>query len=85
MRFTTNQHKFAMRLTQKERDLLLEDRLFIPPGICKIIRETPLHQPVELSIGDWETISGWLASEANHTKDKKWERQLDRLFQKLPV
>jgi hypothetical protein len=82
---TKTKSKLSIKLNQKERSLLLEDRLFIPEPICQIIRDTSLAQPVELSIGDWETISGWLASEANHTKDKKWERQLDRLFRKIPV
>jgi hypothetical protein len=85
MPITKSPRNFALRLTQGERNLLFEDRLFIPARIRQIIRKTPLHELVELSIGDWETISGWLASEANHTSDKKWERQLDRLFQKIPV
>ena len=78
-----DQTKIAIRLGKRHREILLEERLFIYQSLCKIIRETPLRQPVELSRSDWDHIQGCIAGEANHTEDKQWERKLDRVFRRI--
>ncbi|MGD0900085.1 MAG: hypothetical protein ABR915_19800 [Thermoguttaceae bacterium] len=79
-----DQAKVAIHLGKRDRDLLLDERLsFFYPSTCQIIRETPPHQPIELSRSEWEYIQGCVAGEANHTEDERWERRLDRVFQKI--
>lgn len=79
-----DQTQIAVRLGRRNRDLLLDERLSIFfPRLCQVIRETPLGEPVELSKDNWEYIQGFLAGEANHTKDQRWERMLDRVFHKI--
>ena len=73
----------AIRLGKKDRDVLLEERLFIRSRLCQIIRETPLRQPIELSSGDWDHIQGCIASDANHTEDQQRGRTLHRIFRKI--
>jgi hypothetical protein len=38
-----------------------------------------------MSLDDIEEVQGYVAAEANHTKNKKLQRELDRLFDKLQV
>lgn len=40
---------------------------------------------VEWSLDEIEDVQGYVAAEANHTKNKKLEKKLDRLFDKLQV
>ena len=37
----------------------------------------------DLSLGDIEEIQGYVAAEANHTRDTKLRRRLDKLFDKF--
>lgn len=40
---------------------------------------------VEWSLDDIEDVQGFVAAEASHTNNKKLERELDKLFDKLQV
>jgi hypothetical protein len=35
------------------------------------------------TLDDWEELAGWVAFEANHTKDKKLGKELDHLFDRI--
>jgi hypothetical protein len=40
---------------------------------------------LNLSLDDIEEIQGYIAAEANHTKNKKLQKELGRIFDKLQV
>jgi hypothetical protein len=48
-----------------------------------VIRSTPLNRPVPFSAEDLEEVAGYLAATANHTTDKRLERRLDKLFERV--
>jgi hypothetical protein len=80
----SEQANIGIRLGRRDRDVLLDERVsFFFSTLCRTIRDTPLNQPIQLSQRDWEDIQGYVAGEANHTEDERWERRLDRVFQKI--
>lgn len=69
----------------RERTLIL-DHTFADPKLTDrlgkaIERRGKLHAPFTLY--DIEELSGYVAAEANHTKDKRLQRELQGLFERL--
>ncbi|MDF0652739.1 MAG: hypothetical protein P0121_14855 [Nitrospira sp.] len=50
---------------------------------CAVVEGTEVR--VGLSLDEIEEIQGYVAAEANHTKNSKRRKELDRLFGKLQV
>lgn len=76
--------KLPVKLTIRERDLIL-DETFCDPRVLKIAVVAAKGIKVEWSMDEIEGVQGYVAAEANHTKNKKFERELDKLFYKLQV
>jgi len=76
--------KIPVKLTFRERDLILEET-FCDPRYVKLAEVDARGINVEWSLDDIEDVQGFVAAEANHTKNKKLERNLDNLFDKLQV
>lgn len=76
--------KLPVKLTLRERDLI-RDELFCAPDLIKFAVVDGKGIEVDLSLDDIEEIQGYVAAEANHTENKKLEKELDRLFDKLQV
>lgn len=76
--------KLPVKLTQRERDLIL-DETFCDPGVLKIAVVAGKGITVEWSLDDIEDIQGFVAAEANHTKNRKLQKELDKLSDKLQV
>ena len=76
--------KLPVMLTMRERDLI-RDETFCNPDFatCTVAEGTGIR--VELSLDEIEDIQGYVAAEANHTKNSKRRKELDRLFDKLQV
>ena len=74
--------KLPVKLTVRERDLIL-DETFCDPGYLKMAVADNRSIKLEWSLDDIEDIQGFVAAEANHTENKKLEKELDRLFDKL--
>jgi hypothetical protein len=76
--------KLPVTLTLRERDLI-RDETFRDPDFakCAVVDGTGIR--VDLSLDDIEEIQGYVAAEANHTKNSKRRKELDRLFDKLQV
>jgi hypothetical protein len=71
-------------LTLRERDIIRDETLCDPDfARLAVIDEKSLK--VDLSLDDIEDIQGYIAAEANHTENKKLQKELDRLFHKLQV
>jgi hypothetical protein len=77
--------KVPLELTERERDLIvkytfagsnLTDRLRIVPS--------PGRRPFyRFTLADLDELAGYVAAEANHTKVKKLEKQLRRLYGRI--
>ena len=66
----------------RERDLI-RDHTFCHPDFaaCAAVNGTGIK--VDLSLDEIEEIQGYVAAEANHTKNATLRKELDRLFGKL--
>ena len=73
-----------MNLTLRERDLI-RDKTFCNPDFTRFAVVDGKSIRVELSLDDIEEIQGYVAAEANHTENKKLQKELDRLFDKFQV
>ena len=74
--------KLPVKLTTHEQDLIL-DETFCDPSILNNAVVAGKGIKVEWSLDEIEDVQGYVAAEANHTNNKKLERELDRLFDKL--
>jgi len=71
--------------TTRERALIL-DHTFADPQLTDPLRTATLRQAkllARLTLYDIEELCGYIAAEANHTKDKGLQRELQRLFGRL--
>lgn len=76
--------KLPVKLTLRERDLIREET-FCDPNFAKFAVVEGKGIRVDMSLDYIEDIQGYVAAEANHTKNKKLQKELDRLFDKLQV
>jgi hypothetical protein len=75
--------KVPLKLTATERKLVLEDLMCLDQDYEQIIRSTPSGKPVMLTLDELEDFGGFIAAEANHCDDKKKQKKLDAIFEKL--
>ncbi len=76
--------KLPVILTLGEREVI-RDQTFYDPDFARFAVVEGKAIRVDLSLDDIEEIQGYVAAEANHTKNKKLQKELDRLFGKLQV
>jgi hypothetical protein len=76
--------KLPVKLTLRERDLI-RDETFCDPDFAKFSVVEGKGLKIEMSLDDIEEIQGYVAAEANHTENKKLQKELDLLFNKLQV
>jgi hypothetical protein len=72
-------------LNDHERELILK-YVFADPQLTERLRIAP--RPGELpsyrfTLDDLDDLAGYAAAEANHAKDKKLQKQLHRLFDRM--
>ncbi len=74
--------KVAVELTLEQRDLILNHTLADPDltAALGLIAVTGKRIVVGYTLSDIEELMGFVAAEANHTKDRKLERKLDELW-----
>ncbi len=75
--------KIGLKLSATERKVLLEDLLFLDTEFAETIRNASTEQPVQFSLDDWDHFCDYLAAEANHTQDKRLEKKIDALSNKV--
>ena len=76
--------KLPVVLTIKERNTVRDKTLGDPTfGNFGVVKGKNIR--LMLSLDDIEDAQGYIAAEANNTKDKKFEKELDRIFDKLQV
>ena len=74
--------KVALKLTAKERMLVLECVNFLDDNCLLVIAGTPASKPVMMTLDEIDDLSGYVAAEANHCADKKRQKKLDTVFEK---
>ena len=74
--------RLPVKLSIRERDII-RDKTFCDPDFatCSVVDGKGVR--LDLSLDDIEEIQGFVAAEANHTKDSKLQKELYRLFDKL--
>jgi hypothetical protein len=75
--------KIGLKLTQAERDLLLEALLLPPKGVEQAVQDTPPSEPLMLDLDELDDLAGHVAAAANHAEDKKLRSKLDRISRKI--
>ena len=76
--------KLPVKLTLQERDLIRNETL-CDPDFARLAVIKGKGVILNLSLDDIEEIQGYIAAEANHTKSRKLQKNLDRLFSKFQV
>ncbi len=74
--------KLPVVLTLKERDIV-RDKTFCDPDFGKVGVVEGDKIKLMMSLDDIEEVQGFVAAEANHAKDKKLQKELDKIFNKL--
>ena len=76
--------KLPVKFTLRERDLI-RDKTFCDPDFARFAVVEGKGIRVEMSLDDIEEIQGYVAAEANHSKNSKLQKELESLFAKLQV
>lgn len=77
--------RIPVRLSPGQRDLIL-DQAFIDPELQQRLRVAEADGAsivVRLDLDDLDDLLGHVAAEANHSKDVKLGKRLDRLYERL--
>jgi len=80
-----NMEQIEIKFTEQERELII-DYTFADPVLTnklKIAEIKGKHLIAKYTIYDLDELIGFIAAEANHTEDKKLEKKLDKLFERL--
>lgn len=75
--------KVPLKLTATERKLVLDGLLCLDPKYGQTIQATPTSKPVMMPLDDLDDLGGYVAAESNHCNDKKKQKKLDAIFQKI--
>ena len=77
--------EIEIKITPEERDLIL-DLTFADEVLTDRLQIAEMrgkHLVARYSISDLDDLIGFIAAEANHAEDKKLQKKLDRLIDKL--
>jgi hypothetical protein len=77
--------KIPLKLSNRECNLILEhtlanDDLTAPLRVAPAAGKSSVYS---FTLDDLEELIGYVAAEANHAKDKKLQKELDRLFERM--
>jgi len=78
-------NEIEIKFMLQERDLII-DHTFTGPDLTKRLQIAEIKGTrliVKYSIYDLDELIGFIAAEANHTDDKKIQKKLDKLYDKL--
>lgn len=71
--------RIGLRLTADERKLVL-DLVCLDDECEEIVRDTPVGEPIWLTLDQWDDFGCYVAAKANHTEDEKLQQELDAIF-----
>jgi hypothetical protein len=77
--------RVSLKLSNRQRELILkhtfaDDDLTAPLHVAPVSNNTSVYS---FTLDDLEELMGYVAAEANHTKDKNLHKELDRLFEQM--
>lgn len=75
--------KVPLTLTPTERKLILSDLTCPDLEYEQIIQDTPTGKPVMMTLDELDEFGGYVAADANHCDDRKKQKKLDAIFQKI--
>ena len=75
--------KLELDLTPAERKAILDHLALLPPEYEGMLKYVHPEQPLLLTLDELEDFSGYVAAEANHTKNKKLGAVLDSAYEKM--
>ncbi len=75
--------KVSLKLTATERKLILQDLMCLNRNSEQILQRTPSRKPVMMTLDDLDELGEYIAAEANHCDDKRKQKKLDAIFQKV--
>lgn len=76
--------KVSVKLTLRERDLI-RVYTFCDPDFARLAIVRGKGVKVKLSLDEIEEVQGYVAAEANHTKNSNLKNELDQLFEKFQI
>ncbi|MCO5296328.1 MAG: hypothetical protein M9921_05665 [Fimbriimonadaceae bacterium] len=80
----TPETQVPVPMTERDRTLLLDHTLAEPEYAMRLLPEADGNGLVgKFTLDDLEDLIGYIAAEANHTKNKKIVRELDDLCERL--
>jgi hypothetical protein len=71
--------RIGFRLTADERKLIL-DLVCLDDECEEIVRDTPVGEPIWLTLDQWDDFGCYVAAKANHIQDEKLQQELDFVF-----
>jgi hypothetical protein len=77
--------QIEIKFTEQERELIIH-HTFAGPDLTNNLKISEIkgkHLIAKYTIYDLDELIGFIAAEANHTEDKKLEKKLDKLFERL--
>ena len=75
--------KLELELTEAERRIILDDVTCLEPDLDATVRNTPQGQPIKMSVDDLDVLGEYLAAEASITNNRRLEKSLDRINDKI--
>ncbi len=75
--------KLPLKLTATERKLILDESFVVAMDYEDTLRDTPAGEPVMMTLDELDDFGGYIAAEANHCGDKRRQKKLDAVFEKV--
>ena len=75
--------KVPLKLTARERKLVLEDLISLDEDCEQLIQATPKGKPVMMTLDELDDFADYIATESNHCDDKKKRKMFDAVLQKI--
>jgi len=87
-RVIKQEDKIPIRFSEQERNLLLEHTLILDDELTDPLEQALAKEgmlTVHYSLDDLDDLLGYVAAEANHSKDKNIKDQLEALIDRLDM
>ena len=75
--------KVPLKLSAIERKLVLEDLTCLDKAHEQAVRNSQIGKPVMMTLDGLDNLAGYIAAESNHCEDRKKQKKLDALFEKV--
>ena len=75
--------KVGLNLTTAERKAILKDVESLDDDYEQALRETPVGQAIEFTLGDWDYLGGEISFEAEEADDPKRRRRLNGVYSRI--